>query len=345
MKTAHFFSSRQEGVNESTVDRHWRFGRGNVFAPSQDHPDAEERRNANANQLALLNAKEWPVKNLVLLRSQYGKGVQEIDEEFLNRSNLPKNEAGLIVVAGDGLFTRLANQPLLNVSGDAHSIMLESQTAIAILVGSWHCIQKDIFSNVMDSFLSHNIQPDSITLRLGPGLGASSYSIGEKTYLDFKKMYGEGEHNKAFATAFIGKQDAEGNPKPSKKDGSKKYVVNFAKLMELIAAHFQIGEVIVNESKNTFDKAAWKEVKAAANNLAAQGKIDDAEDLLTEYYKKQNYFGARQFTRVERQIARVHGESDKKYERDYARTGRCLNGVMLQEDDDTASASMKGLSL
>ena len=198
----------------------------------------------------------------------------------------------------------------------------------------------------MDSFLNNKIQLKDITLRLGPGLGASSYSIGEKTYLDFKKMYGEGQHNEAFNAAFIEKQDAAGNPKPSKQDNSKKYVVNFAKLMQLIAAHFQIGTVIVNESENTFNKATWKEVKAAANKRAAQGGTDDAEDLLTKHYGEQKHFSARLFTRVERQIGRVHGELDKEYKKDYARTGRCLNGVMLQEeDDDTASASMKGLSL
>jgi copper oxidase (laccase) domain-containing protein len=82
-----------------------------------------------------------------------------------------KNASSRITVNADGLFTTLENVPLLNKSADANAITFESDKAIAILVGSWRCLGKDIMNLMLDHFKNHDIKFSDITVRIGPGFG------------------------------------------------------------------------------------------------------------------------------------------------------------------------------
>ena len=100
--------------------------------------------------------------------------------------------------------------------------------------------------------------------------------------------------------------------------------------------------VFINESFNTFDKAAWKKVKAEA--IATSNP-----QLPIDYYAHSSLFSARLYVRADRLARRIakgagikHPDSlvdlpvEVNYEDlsqagttgRYNETGRCLNGVM-----------------
>ena len=323
--TVYFYSSRDNGVNLSEVPTQWRYGKGNVFSPAPNHPESE---NASANVDAILS--EYKVDNQhpgVILQSKYGKGISEVNEEFLQSTAHTFDSAKRIVIEGDGLFSVMTHIPLLNKSGDAHSIIFIADNAIGILVGSWRCLGKDIINLMLDKFAAHNISFDKITVHIGPGLGKLSYGIGQQQIDILEKVF----------DATLGLAITE---KPKQKAATK-YYLDVHELMQQYAKLFGF-QVNVTESKDTFDKAAWKQMKSAAMATANP-------ELPIAYYKNALFFSARLYVRADRlarriaknaQVAQPEGlsvlaenvdyENTKKAGemKRYDETGRCLNGVM-----------------
>jgi len=286
---------------------------------------------------------------------EHEKGIAIVDGDFLEKTTFERDANGRIIVLGDGLFTTMKNVPLLNKSGDAHAIVFEAQEAVGIIVGSWRCLGKDIVNLMLDHFKQQNIPFDQITVRIGPGLDAETYSIGTPTYDELKKVYGE-----ALESAV--------QPKPGKNNdniekmlphvpellkeyeemlGCKveftpkvKYLLNVPKLMQKYSEMFGFN-VDISESRTTFDRKAWQAVKAEA--------IDKHDPQLPlSHYQQSNFFSARQYVRCVRlagRIAKQNGlpqpeqlaflapnidpEDIKKAGEQgrYNETGRCLNGV------------------
>ncbi len=310
----HFFASRRNGVNTSSPDSSWRYGKGNVFAPKPEHPENE---NAVKNTDAILS--EFKLDTAahpgVILQSQYEAGICVVDEVLLAN---PKR----IVIKGDGLFTTLRNVPLLNKSGDAHPIVFESEKAIGILVGSWKCLGKQILTNMLKLFEANGIEYKDITVYIGPGLGSDSYSIGSPTRADLAKIFG----------------DAIDVATRLKADGSK-YILNVHALMAEYSQQFGF-TVNFSESSNTFNKTEWKLIKKQA--------IEEKDHTVPiRYYSELPFFGARLFARAVRQAYRVAHSNGKPMPEElttlkgnlenvktaaadgrYDETGRCLNGVM-----------------
>lgn len=323
----YFFSTRREGLSYSTADTAWRYGKGNVFTPPAAHPDSlTEQANARENTDIIVAEHLSPIEHPgVILESQYQKGIWEITSKFLaenTQSGPPESLIsvdikGRITVKGDGLFTTLPNIPLLNRSGDAHSIVIRSTgtvKACGILVGSWHCVEKEIFDYMIDKFLSAKVQPNEIEIIIGPGLGPKSYSLGADVYQRFKSQ------NEAFSVAFFKKAN------PSKKDQSDKYLLDFSHFISIAADRFGIPaeNIITRHQGNTFDKEAWKAVKGT-----------DKVDELTNFYEKQLYFGARLFSRVRRRLLQLDPTSRMVSQPNpvggvYMDTGRNLNGVICR---------------
>jgi copper oxidase (laccase) domain-containing protein len=312
-RSEQFFSTRAEGEDFSAEGTAWRYGRGNVFDPGANPFEAT---NAAANTAHILAAHMPSKARSVMLASQYGSGIAVVDADFLSAGD--EN----IVFKGDGLFTQLPHIALLNKSGDAHAVIFESPRAAGILVGSWRCIKDGIFAKMVEKFLEQGIPPEEITVRVGPGLGSESYSVGEAVYHELMTMSG------VSAAVFC--------PKPPKPDKPPKYVLDFPQLIQQAAAIFGIKQVDISESASTFDKRAWKAVKATATT---------AEELQADYASLK-FFSARRHARTERQIIRVceasgtEPPSGVSAKADYSRTGRCLNGVMLSEAEAEAYSSL-----
>jgi hypothetical protein len=317
--SSHFFGSRNNGENNSTVKSAWRYGKGNVFAPSTEVP---EYKNA-VNNIDIILREVGATDNChpgVLLESQYKAGIIVIDDAILKNKGKER-----LIIKGDGLFTTLTNIPLLNKSGDAHAIIFESEEAVGIVVGSWRGLGQDIFQKMLKHFKDLDIALEKITVSIGPGLGKDAYSIGEPTLEDLQKTFGD-----ALEQAV------------TKKAGKKsKYLFNVIKLIEKYAEMFKF-QVNSSKSHNTFDKTAWKLVKQKA--------IEEKDPQLPiDYYKSQPFFGARLYTRVDRLARRIANQHQLELPEEleqrsssfnveditkagtdgrYAETGRCLNGVM-----------------
>jgi hypothetical protein len=323
--TVHFFSSRENGVNLSEAPTQWRYGKGNVFSPAANHP---ESKNASANVDAILS--EYKVDNQhpgVILQSKYGKGISEVDDDFMQSTSHTLDSSGRIVIEGDGLFTLKTHIPLLNKSGDAHSVIFIADKAIGILVGSWRCLGKDIISLMLEKFAAHAISFDQITVHIGPGLGKLSFGIGQKQIEELEKVFGSTLN---FAIT-----------KKINKKEEQKYYLDVHELMKQYAGIFGF-HVDVSQSKDTFDKMAWKKVKGEA--------ITSGNPLLPiEFYAKSSLFGARLYVRTDRLARRIvkvgqlalpegmaqladnvdYEDTKKAGEmKRYDETGRCLNGVM-----------------
>jgi copper oxidase (laccase) domain-containing protein len=224
------------------------------------------------------------------------------------------------------LFTTLENVPLLNKSADANAITFESDKAIAILVGSWRCLGKDIMNLMLDHFKNHDIKFSDITVRIGPGLENNAYSLGVLAYQELKKVYGD-----------VLEQAVQ--PKIAK-DGRKKYLLNVPQLMQRYAEQFGF-QLDLSENKTTFNLNEWKEVKAYS-------QLHNDPKLPVDYYKFNPLFSARLYARTVRLAERIakaaqcpvpeevavlpaHDvENIKEAGRQgrYDETGRCLNGIM-----------------
>jgi copper oxidase (laccase) domain-containing protein len=332
LRSIHFFGTRQDGVNQSADAEAWRYGKGNVFSPSAEH---SEFKNANANILAIL--EESQIKNThpgVILQSQYGKGISQVTEEFLAADYHTRDKANRIVIMGDGLFTMLDSVPLLNRSGDAHAIIFEGQSAegtnaIGILVGAWKCLSKDIFNLMLDKFKANGIDNERIHVRVGPGLGKDSFSIGNQPRAELEKVFGN-----LLNQVLTLKKD---------KAGQDKYVLDVPGLLQAYAKIFGFG-IDISKSQNTFDKSQWKAVKEEAIR-----KKDP--ELPIKYYTESTLFSARLYTRCDRLARRIARENGLPLPKllatladnidpdnlktagqtgRYNETGRCLNGVMLR---------------
>jgi len=317
----HFFASRRNGVNASSADSTWRYGRGNVFSPDSQHA---ENTNATQNTDAILKELKLETDHHpgVILQSQYGKGISVVNDEFLANAALPRDSFNRIVINGDGLFTTLPNVPLLNKSGDAHPIVFKSEKAIGIIVGSWKCLGKDIINWMLDLFKGNDIDFKDITVYIGPGLGSDSYSIGNPTRKELTDVFGDAV---TVATRL-------------KHDGSK-YILDVCALMQEYSRSFGFTVDFI-ESSNTFNKTEWKLMKKKA--------LEEKNPLAPlRYYERLPFFGARQFARAVRlacRIAEQNGlplppelttlQGDLKNIKTaatqgrYNETGRCLNGVM-----------------
>lgn len=212
----HFFSTRKEGVNNSHQSVAWRLGSGNVHtslksitveqSSKPSSPEEQEFVNAIDNLKALVADKGLKPAYEVILFSQYGKGISVVTDELLASKDLPRDPSGRLVIPADGLFTTKENVLLLNKSGDAHALILESPQAIGIVVGSWRCIKKGILPLMLEHFLIAGSDPKDIKITIGPGLGPDSYDLPEENYLEILK------ENDTFKEAF--------KPNPEKKKGS-----------------------------------------------------------------------------------------------------------------------------
>lgn len=318
----HFFANRSAGIDKSHENASWRLGQGNVYAPKaseNEHPDVTkvESDNALANLGHIISQFVNPSpQTTVMLESQYGKGIHVVDDTFLNDDKHEKDADGRTIVKADGLFCTKDDILLLNKSGDANSLILESPKAIGIIVGSWHCIEKGILPAMLEIFDKHQIKRDEIRLRVGPGIGADAYDLGAGAK---EKVVGE---HQEYENAFVKKD------KKKKDDGQEdKYILNFAELMSIFAKQNGIG-VDVSETKPTFDRKDWREAKQHA--LAEQ-----KPELLLHYYGDRDYFSARLYSRVDKRLRKTMKEDDQTLldqlqidKATYAGTGRNLNGVI-----------------
>lgn len=328
-KTVVFFSNRHEGVNHSHPEAAWRLGSGNVFTtlaqlPEGKHADEfspaeQEYINVIENLKTIVDIHAPEAEHQVLLNSQYGKGISVVDPEFLNTDCLKRDPSGRIIIDGDGLFTEMPNALLLNKSGDAHAIVFESPTAVGIIVGSWMGISKGLLSGMLEYFLARHIQPEDITIHIGPGLGNNSYDMGKDVY---QKVLAE---NEAFEDAFTIKHRKEREGIPQR---DPKYVLNMVKLVQI--ANEPLGmKINANSSANTFDRDQWHVVRQ--NALETQNP-----EMLKAYYanpEKVPYFSARLHSRMQKYMQKVKGEETWSSDAGaksgtYGDTGRCLNGVM-----------------
>lgn len=321
-KAIHFFASRHIGVNKSSPNTNWRYGKGNVYPPLSQK---DEHANALKNIDVITNEFKLEEKHPgVILQSQYGKGISVVTEEFLKNDSLPKDMSGRIVINGDGLFTTLKQIPLLNKSGDAHAIVFESPKAVGILVGAWKCLGKDIIGHMLEHFDGEKVNYSDITVHIGPGLGKDSYSLGNQPLADLKKTFGEAMNG---AVIFENKKN------------HLKCKLDVHTLMKNYGKHFGF-KVNCEESYDTFDKKKWKVIKAEA--IAKKNP-----NLPVAFYGNSDFFSARLYVRTDRLARRIAIENNlplpevlaefkgdyentKNAGRDgrYDETGRCLNGVM-----------------
>lgn len=329
----HFFGNREHGVAFSTPEALWRSGKGNVFPenpklPSLDKKEedytVEEREQLNAIQnLRAWVEKEIPSENSgslqqVILNTRYGKGITKVDEEFLKDNAQPRDVDGRIVIDGDGLFTSQENILLLNRSADAHSIIMESPTAIGILVGSWQGISKGLIGEMQIFFVKSGVDPKDITVRIGPGLGKESYDVGKDVYEAILK------ENPEFAQAFTFKK----RPKVEAGKSSKpleKYMLDMVKLVEIACLPLGI-TINTSEAANTFPRAEWHEKREEA-------KKEKNGAILTAYYSHLPHFGARLDSRIEKYIKKFAAQETWDSTAGakagtYRQTGRCVNGVI-----------------
>ena len=320
----HFFGSRF-GINLSTPATQWRYGTGNVYSPAPEHSETENATaNAEFYQAQHFHQARHPG---VILQSQYGNGIITVDADFLADANHHKEGVGRIVVKGDGLFTTLEQIPLLNKSGDAHAILFSAANAVGIIVGSWRCLQNNIFQAMLAKFAEQQIDRDKITVSIGPGLGKQSYGIGSADFATLHSVFGA--DLAAVTTSKINKH------------GQTVYYLDVPALLQCLAREFGF-RMDVSECADTFDKTAWKQIKQQAITTR------DPE-LPLRYYQSCKFFSARLYTRVDRlsrNIADTHKlplpaglailpESvDYKNIKQagvngrYDETGRCLNAIM-----------------
>lgn len=317
----HFFSTRKDGATSGEKDTDWRLGKGNVHFTYQDNqPKSEELRAALANINEILRSntgtKNEPSKQ-VILQSQYGKGISVVDDSLLKNQDLVHDPEGRLIIKGDGLFTMQEDILLLNKSGDAHAIIFKSPKAVGIVVGSWHCVEKGILPHMMSLFLGNGINPEDIEIHVGPGLGSTSYDLGEVPYQAILKE--SSEYQQAF------------KEKPKKANKEQKYILDFGKLISVFSEFHGIKSVNTSESINTFDRDAYYKVKKEA-------KESYNPNLLIDFYRNQLCYSARAYSKVDKQIRKICQESNKDLPKgiqqpkaDYNGTGRNLNCVRLKK--------------
>ncbi|MCX7115691.1 MAG: laccase domain-containing protein [Gammaproteobacteria bacterium] len=328
-----FFGSRQQGLSRSDPKKEWCFGKGNVFLPPATRTDdASEQVNALENTTAIIAEQFKTCAHAgVMLESQYGKGICVVDDALLTNPDLTRDQGGRVVIQGDGLFTTLKNIPLLNRSGDAHAVIFEAEGAIGILVGAWRCMSQEIIQYLLEHFLKAGISPQEITVKLGPGLGAGSYSIGNQPLSALAAAFGEAFDEK---TVVSYKKDKKGQPKA---------ILNMPALLQKYSRFIGF-QVDVSQSVDTFSKTEWRRVKAEA--------IETQDPLLPiRHYENQSFFSARLYVRADRLARRIAQQSGKPLPEElvslpstvdiedkassaklgrHAETGRCLNGVMMR---------------
>lgn len=318
----HFFSTRNDGVASGKHENtDWRLGKGNVHFTYQDKaPNPQELQAALANIQAIVESKTGtknePAKQ-VILQSQYGKGISIVDESLLKNDGLDHDPEGRLIIKGDGLFTMQDDILLLNKSGDAHAIIFKSPKAVGIVVGSWHCVEKGILPHMMSLFLAEKINPDEIEIHVGPGLGNTSYDLGEVAY---KAIVNENaEYEQAFKA------------KAKKENKEQKYILDFGKLVSIFASFYGIKAVKTEASINTFDREAYYTAKHKA-------KESKDPDMLMDFYQKQLCFSARLYSKTDKQIRKICEATGKSLPKglqepkaDYNGTGRNLNCVMLKK--------------
>ncbi len=336
------------GVDLSHQSLSWRLGTGNVHSALKDvtpekcanptTPEEQEYNNAIANLKKIVAEKAPMAEHQVILYSQYGKGITIVTDEILSSKDLPRDTSGRLVIPGDGLFTTKKNVLLLNKSGDAHSIILESPLAVGVVVGSWRCIEKGILPHMLEHFLKLGTDPKDINIYIGPGLGKDSYDLPEDIYQKICK------ENPSFSQAFTPKLVKEKTVGESKQPDTKeetaaatvapvtppkpkKYILDFIKLIQLSVQELQI-KVIDKESVTTFDRAQWNKAKQEAKE-----RKDPL--FLIKYYQSQLFFSARLYTHVDKNIRKIVQQN--KYEMpqgleqpksSYDGTGRCVNGII-----------------
>ncbi len=324
----HFFSKKEDGTHSLPEDVKWRLGPGNVLVTKSSDKEKDEAilKNAIENINVIISKyvqSSEPIREIILT-SQYGKGITVVTDELLNVTFLPRDSTGRIVIEGDGLFCMQDEILLLNKSGDAHAIVFESHKAIGIAVGSWRCVKKGILSQMMDHFLTNDINPKDITIRIGPGIGAQSYDLGEAEYIELMK------ENERFAEAFVKKAKKTNTNNAAPTNKPQKYVLNFAKLIEIFAEGYSkpgaTMKVISDESCDTFARPEYKTIR----NDAREKKNPQ---ILMQYYAHREHYGARLYKKVHEktvEISKANNQPIPEWLPDamtYNDTGRNLNGV------------------
>lgn len=318
------FTQKKDGLNQSHSKAEWRYGSGNVFTPPVPEKDAseeqtirqKEKENAKANVQHFVKQYYGDDKKVIMLESQYGKGISFINQEFFDQ--VSPDEHGHYVIKGDGAFTQRRDVVLLNKSGDAQSLIIESPLGVGIVVGSWHCVKKGILPYMFENFLSNNINPSDITLHIGPGLGNNSYDMGQSSLEELKR------ENPLFEEAFVPKSQHPLFKHKDKEKNQDKYVLDFIQLIKICCKPYGI-RVNYSQSQNNFDREKWREVKQKA-------KAKKDANTLIQYYQNLPYFSARLYSRVNKAIKKLDTQNtlfgiSLESNPSYAGTGRNLNMV------------------
>ncbi|NDF11554.1 MAG: hypothetical protein EB060_01895 [Proteobacteria bacterium] len=161
----------------------------------------DKKENTHENFRRAADFMDVKLENLFVLQSQYGAGIVKIgngreasipedvivDTKPVKIRSVEHAYAGAEPIhkfAGDAIITDDPECPIAALSGDAHTILVRGykyggQPVMALVVGSHHGLRSGVLDKTIKAmFEEYHVEPDSIRIDIGPGLGP--YSILDK---------------------------------------------------------------------------------------------------------------------------------------------------------------------